>query len=76
MKDVPTNGSQDHLTQRHQKCVLDVRAFTGTYHQRKTKKDNMIRTDDKSVVWDYNIPVGNDPAPGSRHVMYVGLWEN
>ncbi|MCY4491161.1 MAG: hypothetical protein OXC46_06825 [Thaumarchaeota archaeon] len=61
------------MTQRHQKCVLDVRAFTGTYPQRKTKKDNMIRTDDKSVGWDYKIPVGNDPALCSKHVMY-DMW--
>ena len=33
------------------------------------------RSDD-IVGYDYNIPVGNDPAPGSRHVMYDILWES
>ena len=32
------------------------------------------RSDD--MEYDDAIPVGNDPAPGSRHVMFVGLWES
>ncbi|MCY4490844.1 MAG: hypothetical protein OXC46_05190 [Thaumarchaeota archaeon] len=34
------------------------------------------RTDKAGKSWDYNISVGNDPDPGSRHMMFVGLWEN
>ncbi|MCY4491157.1 MAG: hypothetical protein OXC46_06805 [Thaumarchaeota archaeon] len=32
------------------------------------------RSDD--VMYDGTIPVGNDPAPGSRHVMYDIWWES